>query len=173
MKVAALYRQVKLVVLAYASETSETLVSEGYHLHDDKITYYDASVLLKFVGSGTATQHELMILAELSPLCSNGNWAGQIAACLASEALVCIVKFIHPVDKKARVKQDASVVSRGRGRKGSTLGTTAGARRTCPPVPTRRCACVERKVRRTSSYKKRRSPSLSTSSGTGCPLCLN
>ena len=73
MKVAALYRQVKLVVLAYASEKSETFVSEGHHLHDDKITYYDASVLLKFVGSGTPTQHEFMLLAELAPLCSNDN----------------------------------------------------------------------------------------------------
>ena len=73
MKVAALYRQVKLVVLAYASERSETLVSEGHHLHDDKITYYDASGLLKFVGSETATQHEFMLLAELSPLCSNST----------------------------------------------------------------------------------------------------
>ena len=173
MKVAALYRQVKLVVLAYASEKSETLVSEGHHLHDDKITYYDASVPLKFVGSGTATQHEFMLLAELAPLCSNGNWAGPITACLAPEALGCIVKFIHPVDKKARVKQDASAVSRGRGRKGLTLVTTAGARRTCPPVPTRRGACVGRTVRRTRSYKKRRSPSLSTSSSTGSPLCLN
>ena len=89
---------------AYASEKSETLVSEGRHLHDDKITYYDASVLLKFVGSGTATQHEFMLLAELSPLCSNGNWAGWIMAYLASEALGCIVKFIHPMDKKARAK---------------------------------------------------------------------
>ena len=99
MKVAALYRQVELVVLAYASEKSETLVSEGHHLHDDKITYYDASVLLKFVGSGTATQREFMLLAELAPLCSNGNWAGRITACLAPQALGCIVKFIHPVDK--------------------------------------------------------------------------
>ena len=156
MKVAALYRQVELVVLACASEKSETLVSEGHHLHDDKITYYDASVLLKFVGSGTATQREFMLLAELTPLCSNGNWAGRITACLASQALGCIVKFIHPVDKKARVKQDASAVSRGRGRKGLTLVTTAGARRTCPPVPTRRFACVGRTVRRTRSYKKRR-----------------
>ena len=172
MKVAALYRQVKLVALAYASEKSETFVSEGYHLHDDKITYYDASVLLKFVGSGTATQHEFMLLAELTPLRSNGNWVGRITACLASEALGCIVKFIHPVDKKARVK-DASAVCRGRGRKVLTLVTTAGARRTCPPVPIRRCACVGRTVRRTRSYKKRRSPSLSTSSSTGCPLCLN
>ena len=104
MKIAALYRQVKLVVLAYASEKSETLVSEGHHLHDDKITYYDASVLLKFVGSGTAMEHEFMLLAELSPLYSNGNWPGRITACLASEALGCIVKFIHPVDKKARSK---------------------------------------------------------------------
>ena len=88
MKIAALYRQVKLVALAYASEKSETLVSEGHHLHDDKITYYDASVLLKFLGSGPATQHEFMLLAELAPLCSNGNWAGRITACLASEALV-------------------------------------------------------------------------------------
>ena len=38
MKVAALYGQINLVVLAYASEKSETLVSEGDHLHDDKIT---------------------------------------------------------------------------------------------------------------------------------------
>ena len=76
MKVAALYRQVKLVVLAYASEKSETLVSEGHHLHDN-ITYYDASVLRKFMGSGTATQHERMLLAELPPLCSDGNWAGR------------------------------------------------------------------------------------------------
>ena len=97
MEVAALYKQVKLVVLAYASEMSETLVSEGHHLHENK-TYYDASVLLKFVGSRTATQHECMLLAELAPLCSDGNWAGRITACLASEALGCIVKFIHPVD---------------------------------------------------------------------------
>ena len=103
-------------MLAYASERSETLVSEGHHLHDN-ITYYDASVVLKFVGSETATQHECMLLAELAPLCSDGNWAGRITACLASEALGCIVKFIHPVDKKTRVKQDASAVSRGRGRK--------------------------------------------------------
>ena len=87
MEVGALYRQVKLVVLAYASETSETLVSESHHLHDN-ITYYDASMLLKFVGSGTATQQECMLLAELAPLCSDGNWAGRITACLASEALV-------------------------------------------------------------------------------------
>ena len=183
MDVEALYRQVKLVVLAYASEKSETLVSEGHHLHDNvtyydasvllKFTYYDASVLLKFVGSGTATLHECLLLAELAPLCSDGNWAGRITACLASEALGCIVKFTHPVDKKARVKQDASAVSRGRGRKGLTLVTTAGAGRTYPPVPTRRYACVGRTVRRTRSYKKRRSPSLSTSSSTGCPLCLN
>ena len=86
MKVAALYRHVKLVVLAYASEKSETLVSEGHHLHDDKIAYYDVSVLLKFVGSGTATQREFMRLAEPAPLCSNGNWPGRITACLASEA---------------------------------------------------------------------------------------
>ena len=173
MKIAALYRQVKLAVLAYASEKSETLVSEGRHLHDDKVTYYDASVLLKFVDSGTATQHEFMLLAELAPLCSSGNWAVRITACLASEALGCIVKFIHPVVKKARVNQDASAVSRGRGRKGLTLVTTAGARRTCPPVPTRRCACVGWTVRRTRSYKKRRSPSLSTSSSPECPLCLS
>ena len=81
-EVAALYRQVKLVVLAYASETSETLVSEGHHLHDN-IIYYDASVLLKLVGSGTVTQHECMLLAELAPLCSDGNWVGRITACLA------------------------------------------------------------------------------------------
>ena len=115
------YSQVKLVVLAYVSEKSETLVSEGHHLHDN-ITYYDESVGLKFVGSGTATQHECVLLAKLTPLCSHGNWDGRITACLASEALGCIVKFIHPVDKKARVKQDASAVSRGRERKGSTFG---------------------------------------------------
>ncbi|CAN0416196.1 unnamed protein product [Ascophyllum nodosum] len=157
MEVAALYRQVKLVVLAYASEKSETLVSEGHHLHDN-ITYYAASVLLKFVGSGTAAQHECMFLSDLAPLCSVGNWAGRITACLAVEALGFNVKFIHPVDTKARVKQDATAVSRGRGRKGLTLMTTAGARRTCPPVLTRCCACVERTVRRTRSWKKRRSP---------------
>ena len=82
-------------MLTYASEKLETLVSEGHHLHDN-ITYYDASVVLKFVGSGTATQqHECMLLAELSPLCSDGNWARRITVCLASEALGCIVKFIH------------------------------------------------------------------------------
>ena len=62
-------------MLAYASENPETFVSEGHHLHDN-ITYYDASVLLKFVGSATATQHECMLLVELAPLCSDGNWAG-------------------------------------------------------------------------------------------------
>ena len=115
------YRQVKLVVLAYASKNSETLVSEGHHLHDN-ITYYDASVVQKFVGSGTATQHVCMLLAELAPLCSDGNRSGRITACLVYKALGCIMKFIHPVDKKARVKQDASAVSRGRGRKGLTFG---------------------------------------------------
>ena len=53
-------------MLAYASEKSETLVSEGHHLHDN-ITYYDASMVLKFVGSGTATQHECMLFAGLAP----------------------------------------------------------------------------------------------------------
>ena len=53
-------------MLAYASEKSETLVSKGHQLHDN-ITCYDASVLLKFVGSGTAMQHECMLLAELAP----------------------------------------------------------------------------------------------------------
>ena len=115
------YRQVKSVVLAYASERSETLVSEGHHLHDN-ITYYDASVVLKCVGSGIATQHECMLLAELAPLCSDGNWAERITACLTSEALGCIVKFIHPVDKRARVKQDASVISRVRRRKCLSFG---------------------------------------------------
>ena len=33
-----------------------------------------------------------------------------------------MVKSIHPVDEKARVKQDASAASRGRGRKGLTFG---------------------------------------------------
>ena len=108
-------------MLAYASEKSETLVSEGHHLHDN-ITYYDASVVRTFVGTGTATQHECMRLAELAPLCSNGSWAGRITSCLASEALGCIVKCIHPVDKKARAKQDASAVSRGRGRKCLNFG---------------------------------------------------
>ena len=108
MEVAAPYRQVKLVVLAYASEKSETLVSEGHQLTDN-ITYYDASVQLKFVGSGTATQHECMLLAELAPLCSDGHWAGRITACLASEALGCIVKFIPPVDKKARVRRECGL----------------------------------------------------------------
>ena len=50
------------------------------------------------------------------------TWAGRITACLASEAFGCIVKFIHPVDKKARVQQDASAVSRGKGRKDLTFG---------------------------------------------------
>ena len=66
------YKQVKLVVLAYASEKSEALVNEGHHLHDN-ITYYDVSVVLKFEGSGTATQHECMLSAELAPLCYDGN----------------------------------------------------------------------------------------------------
>ena len=39
-------------------------------------------------------------------------------ACLASEALGCIVKFIYPVDKK----QYASAVSRGKGRERLTFG---------------------------------------------------
>ena len=76
MEVAALYRQVKLVVLAYALEKSGTLESEGHHLLDN-VTYYDAFVLLKFVSSGTATQHEYLLLAELALLCSDGNWAGR------------------------------------------------------------------------------------------------
>ena len=108
-------------MLAYASEKLETLVSKGRHLHDS-IAYYDASVVQKFVGTGTATQHECMILSELAPHCSDGSWAGGITACLASEALGYIVKFIHPVDKKTGVKEGASAVSRGRGRKGLTFG---------------------------------------------------
>ena len=63
-----------------------------------------------------------MRLAEFVPLCSDGSWAGRITTCLASETLGCIVKSIHPVDKKTRVKEDASAVSRGRGRKGLTFG---------------------------------------------------
>ena len=63
-----------------------------------------------------------MLLAELAPLCSKGSWARKITSCLASEDLGCIVKFIHPVDSKARAKQDASAVSRGKDRKGLNFG---------------------------------------------------
>ena len=62
MKAAALYRQVELVVLAYASEKSETLVSEGHHLHDGKITYYDVSV--------TATQRNATRVYAFGRTCS-------------------------------------------------------------------------------------------------------
>ena len=65
MEIAALYRQVKLVVMAYASEKSETLVSEGHHLYDN-ITYYDASVLLKFV--------VLSVLTAMGPGGSRRAW---------------------------------------------------------------------------------------------------
>ena len=71
-----------------------------------------------FWGTERATQ---LLLAELASLCTDGGWAGRITACLASEGLGCIVKIIHPVDKNARVKQDARVVSRGRGRKDLTF----------------------------------------------------
>ena len=108
-------------MLEYVSEKSEALASKGRHLHDNT-TYSDASVVQNFVGTETTTQHECMLLAELAPLCTDGSWSGRITACLASEALGCIVKSIHPVDKKAMVRQDASAVSRGRGRKGSTFG---------------------------------------------------
>ena len=67
--------QIKLVVLAYASELSEALVNEGRHLHDT-ITYYDASVVQTFVGIETAMQHECMLLAESAPLCTDGTWVG-------------------------------------------------------------------------------------------------
>ena len=128
------YRQVKLVVLAYAAGNSETLVSKGRHLHDN-ITYYDASVVQKFIGAERAAQHERMLLAELAPLCANRGWAGRITAYLASEALGCTVKFIHPVDKKARVKQDAGAVTRGREKKSLTFGDNRWSRTYVPTGP--------------------------------------
>ena len=115
------YRQVTLVVLAYAAVNPEALVSNGRHLHDN-ILYYDAFVLQTFVGTERVTQLERMLLAELALPCTDGGWTGRITACLASKCLGRIVKIIHPVDKKARVKQNARVVFRGRGRKRLTFG---------------------------------------------------
>ena len=57
----------KLVVLAYASEKSETLVSEGHRLHDDKITYYDASVLLSLWAQGPQRNTSLCFWQNFLP----------------------------------------------------------------------------------------------------------
>ena len=74
MEVAALLQIGKLRRAGIRFKRSQTLVSKGHHLHDN-IIYYDASAVQKFVGTGTATQHECMILEELVPLCSDGSWA--------------------------------------------------------------------------------------------------
>ena len=106
------HRLEKLVVFASAAENVGYPVSKDYHIHNT--TYYDSSVVQTFVGTECATQHEWMLLDELFPLCANDGRTGWITASSASEALGCIVKFIHPVSKKARVKKDARVVFRGR-----------------------------------------------------------
>ena len=105
-------------MLANASKKSLGLVSKGHHLHEN-IIYYYVAVVQTFVC--TAAQHECVFLVELAPLCTDDSWAGWITACLVSEALSCIMEFIHPVDKNARVK-DASAISRGRGRKRLIFG---------------------------------------------------
>ena len=75
MEVEALYRQVKLVVLVCASEKSETLVSEDHRLHDN-FTYYDASVLLKFVGSGPQRNTSVRFWQNLLPSVLTANGPG-------------------------------------------------------------------------------------------------
>ena len=62
-----------------------------------------------------------MLLAELALPCTDGGWTGRITASLVSEDLGHIVKIIHPVDNKAKVKQNARALSRGRGRKRFTF----------------------------------------------------
>ena len=126
------YRQVELVVVAYAAVNPEALVSKGRHLHDN-ILYYDAFVVQTFVGTERVTQHERILLAELALPCTDGGWTGQITACLASKCLSRIVKTIHPVGKKARVKQKARSVFRGRGRKRLTFGGNRWSK-TCVPT---------------------------------------
>ena len=97
-------------------------MSKGRHLHDS-ITYYDASVVEAFLGTGTTTQRNKSVcFGRTCSLCSDGSWAGRITAYLASEVLCCIVKSIHYVDKKARMKLDARAVSCGRGWKGLIFG---------------------------------------------------
>ena len=91
-------------MLVYAAGNSEALVSKGRHLHDN-ITYYDVSVVQIFEGTERATQHERMLMTEFSSLCAYGAYARRMTACLASGALGCIVKFIHSVDKKARISK--------------------------------------------------------------------
>ena len=54
---------------------------------------------------------------------------------LAFEAWGCIVKYIHPVDEKARVKPDASTVSRGRERKALTFGDNRWSKTYVPTGP--------------------------------------
>ena len=56
-------------------------------------------------------------------------------ASLSSEALSCIVKYIHFVAEMARVKQDTSAVSRGRGRKGLTFEDNRWSKTYVPTGP--------------------------------------
>ena len=48
-------------------------IRDPRELRPPPIAYYDASVVQKFVGTGTATQRECMLLAELAPLRSDGS----------------------------------------------------------------------------------------------------
>ena len=133
------HRQVKLAVLDYAAVNSKAFVSKGCHLHD-YITYYDVSVVQKVVGTEHTMQNEWIRLAELASLYSDNDWAWWITAYLASEALCCIMKFINRVHKIPRAKQPQGRSSVAEECKVGPLMITAGARRTCTPGPTQRCA---------------------------------
>ena len=83
MEVAALLQTSKVRRAGLICGKSRGSRKQNRHLHDN-ITYHDAPVVQKFVGTERTMQHAWVLLAELAALYADGGWAGRITVCLAS-----------------------------------------------------------------------------------------
>eukprot|EP00904_Undaria_pinnatifida_P010382 jgi/Undpi1/6474/HiC_scaffold_20.g08953.m1 len=106
------WRQVKLVVLGWATANVDALVGEGGILHKCG-TYYPDRCYKKHIFLNAEGEHcpdrdnyKMMLLASIGLFCEDHVWGGYLTALLAAHALRIPVKFLVPTDKRSRMRYD-------------------------------------------------------------------
>ena len=106
------WRQVKLVVLGWATANVDALVGEGGILHKCGTYYpdrcYKEHIFLNAEGEHCPDRdnYKMMLLASIELFCGDHVWGGYLTALLAAHALRIPVKFLVPTDKRSRMRYD-------------------------------------------------------------------
>eukprot|EP00904_Undaria_pinnatifida_P011839 jgi/Undpi1/7786/HiC_scaffold_23.g10259.m1 len=106
------WRQVKLVVLGWATANVDALVGEGGILHKCGTYYpdrcYKEHIFLNAEGEHCPDRdnYKMMLLASIGLFCGDHVWGGYLTALLAAHALRIPVKFLVPTDKRSRMRYD-------------------------------------------------------------------